>query len=1431
MNEVKVMKKLLVSLVVLFALVAPAEIRPFAPRERVACVGDSITNGGLYVMYLELLWQLRAPGSDVVFENVGIGGNTVPQGLARWDWDVLPLKPNRAFVMFGMNDGMWNLHDGYAENLGKIVDLARASGMTADLATPTPYDCFSPLVKRPVSKGAYEGVARCAEEVRKVAAEKKTGLVEFNRPFTELLKNHPEVRFVPDRVHPGEAGGLAIALRILEEAGCAGREYSRVEVTAPGTDAFAFDYTPSALPLPDTDAVRTLAKVYPVYETYGAETLVVRGLASGNWKLLSEDGREIGEWSAKALAKGVDLSRCVTPGQAQAAKAETRARDLRKAQTFRRRFVVFHGLVPAGQENDREALFAAIDRRAADYEANEKLGESERAYHVRDTLSLKKLVGKQDEADAAIVKARQALWAVRPVTSRFRLVPVPTAATFESADVTLSFDALGRLSALDEKASGRELVVKPQPFAELIVADGKPVAATALERTASGNLRFRFGDAGTAELSVAPFDGGWTFRVESVEPATAERLSFCRFLPVCTKYVGTFANALSDDESFVAVRGYETATEMRVTGGFAVEAERRYGIVGRRAGLAAGPRARAIPSLRAMTLAAGVPYTELGGAWSLGAEGNRRSYYFQDLRACDIDEFVDFAHRIGVSTIHLHGWWNRLGRYEFNPKYYPNGFADFSNTVARLHAEGFSVGMHTLTGCIELEDPWVTPVPSSDFVVDASYTLVGDLAADATEMTVAEKPIVKHDLVLTYISNGNVIKVGDELIQYTGVRAEPPYGFTGLVRGALKTRAAAHRAGTRCDYLHQRYIAFYPAPDSPLADDVADRIARVYNGCGLDQIYFDGSEGMGERYAVDTMRRKVFSKLDQSKHPVLDEASCPGANNWWFHSRLGAWDSSFWGAKPFHDEHHELVVDQARKADFMEPQLGWWCPSYATADHRAHYLDEEEYFASRNAGADVAMSMQGADLVNGPIPSCQMAVLTVVGWYERFRMARAFRDDVRARMDREGAEFRLRQDDDGVWRIRDADCRVHRASGEASYAWTETFDAAKPAAVRVEALYGTKSWDDPTSQNLLTTADRPIMTLETAPGLTLDCTVAKDAERGEVFSLVAANANGTSRGAWTAARREFPHPYRDVGKCRAFGVWVKGDGSGALLNLQVRTPRVYHTAIGEHYARIDFTGWRYLTFISRERDAGEFRKYVWPAYGSLGANIGRNPMHHDHLGEVGIWLNEVPAGGQTAILVSEVRALETVPVTLENPTLTLNGEPCGLPFALASGEYAELEDGFWTRYTANGELIARAPSAMPSVRAGANALRFASTTAAARVEATLFALGEKTPALKPLDDGMRKQLAYEYELPRFYAPSCGADGTGRVAIRSGEKARVAVKAHGPLKDGVLELAQAGKVVRVNIPGVSEPLSGTWDCRIVSSDPEGAKARVEISKRY
>ena len=969
-------------------------------------------------------------------------------------------------------------------------------------------------------------------------------------------------------------------------------------------------------------------------------------------------------------------------------------------------------------------------------------------------------------------------------------------ACFADKSTTLVLDSAGCISSLREQATGRELVMRPTPFLRVAFANGRNLPCRRLEKLSETRFRCSFpGQVGDAEFSVAPFAGGWMFTLDRWAVKDAATVEFAGVCPACDKWKGSFANAWSDEASAVAVRSCILAGEPSYRGdGLFVRVPAR-AAQGLRVALAAGPRAGFREQLKAMTIAAGVPRSDCGGAWAMESEQARKSYVFASVADGDIDYWIDLARRSGFSIIHIndYSWSGLLGPYPINPKAFPGGIDEMKRAADRVHAAGLQMGIHSLTGCINPRADWIHPVCDTNLVADYTYTLAAPLASNATELVVEELPGPKHSTVFTYSSNGNVLRIGGELLQYTGIRREKPYAFTGLTRGAFQTQRLEGTvpAGTRVDYLHQRYIAFYPKPDSSLADKLAARLAEVYNTCGLDDFYFDGSEGMGTRYGIDSMRHNIFKRFKANNgHSPSIEASCQGANNWWFQTRTATVDHGVWGVKRFHDWHIEWAVNQGRNANFLEPQMGWWAPRTAVPWARGHFPDEMEYFAGKNAGHDAAMSVQG---VSGrPLPVGVKRQLAILGWYEKARLARAFTNEVVRYLAAPRTEARLRQNTNGVWQLTDVVCTTHRAGLPWMRDWTVPSACAPTgAALRVEALYAAGPEKD--GKPFVAPDAFAKMKVDAASGVktAFDPDV-RDAQHGRTFRLAATNVAAPQKGSWARAKLAFDFPGLDLGAKRtAFGVWVKGDGSGALLNLQLTSPQEFLAGTAEHYVRLDFTGWRYVAVLLRERDAAQFADYAWP-YGGYAA-IYRTNVSTAHVASFAAYLNDVPKGRTATVELGEVKALEQVAAPpLKGASVVVNGETFALPFTLASGEYAELDGRAWTKYSEMGAAVERHTKGVtnaPTFRAGTNACSFKAPDGA-RAEVTAFVFGKTRDAFAPLTPQMKKALSTETMEPFEYVPAKGVLGPKYLPVRPGETVTLGIEIQGPVKDPSISFGAA-----------------------------------------
>lgn len=948
-------------------------------------------------------------------------------------------------------------------------------------------------------------------------------------------------------------------------------------------------------------------------------------------------------------------------------------------------------------------------------------------------------------------------------------------ATLENRLAKLEIDRRGRCVALIEKRSGRNLLAAPAPFATVGLAGGavRPVSCA----WAENRLHFRFGEENNVRVAVAcaVADSHFTFTVEAAEGDGVESLSFVSLTPQPGRHSSPTSGAVVGDDWGVCLRAMDLRTEVSLGGSplsLRAACAPEHGIAGARAGLVVAPAGQLRPALRDLAEAGGLPRSTLGGPWALDAEGIRGSYLFATPGERDVERWIDLAKRGGFTHLHHARFYRTLGHYEPDPGLFPNGLAGLKATVRKIHDAGLKAGMHTLTGCIEPGDPWVSPTPDKRLAADASYTLAAPVDETSETIPVLEKPR-DHDVIWSYSGRGNALRIGDEIIQYSAISSSPPYGFLDCTRGAFKTAPSAHRKEERVDHLRQVYLAFYPDEGSTLVDEVAESIARVYNECEFDQIYMDGAEGMGGNHAIQVMRDAIYRRL---RRPAVVEASAWDHWSWSYHSRIGAWDHPKWGLKPFTDLHCAAIANY-REGALLQAQLGWWAVLGPGRESRAETPDEMEYFCAKALAFDAPSSTQGIGSPTAPANARMQEYLTMAGWYERLRLANYFPESVKARLREPGKDFHLSRDDEGRWQFLPTDYLPHEVTTavDATGAWTVANRFPRqPLKLRLEALHAVEPCDSPEAVPVADADGAGRFTVRRAAS-GVDHELARSVEqvKGGPASLRfrATSKRDSRRGAWALAGMRFEAPYLSIAPCDALGVWIHGDGKGEVLNLQLTSPREHMAAFGEHYVTIDFTGWRYFELPLRERDAARHRDHEWP-YSSL-HGIYMVPIDRNHIDALNLYLNNLPPGDTATVYLGPIRALRTRRVELGNPTLSINGRDLPIPVALASGDYLELAAMDDCRvYDERGALRERLalPGPPALLQAGENRLSFSCAAPSgvhARAEITVVASGPALAERAPEAQIDWALLRDEYDPPRVVAKLDGRDNSWEVLCRKG----------------------------------------------------------------
>jgi len=407
--------------------VETSKTEAFREGEKVLFLGDSITHGGWYVAYLQYIWQLRNPGKHATFVNCGISGNTARNGLDRFDWDVAPEKPDRIFIMFGMNDvghgDYWNPAsvdakafaarrrqiERFKTDMKALVEKSRAIGARVTLIASTPYDQYSNLVEKKAVPGVNDpGIYSLSLATRQLAAEEKLDFIDLYDALTPILRDNPDGKFLPDRVHPQENGHLLMAALILKASGVSPTIGEATFDAKNG--ARKFTYSPAALPIPVDRNYTSIDKVHPLTSLLNCEMLRIRGLPAGTYRLLAA-GREIGVHSAAELAKGVNMAICDTPSQRKAKDGLARVAELKKLASLLRGIPQGYVQITrrGGDINDQASSFAALDKWVEELRKANVSGGHYYRYYSGEVKRFKELYPKRDAEKARLEKLRDEL--------------------------------------------------------------------------------------------------------------------------------------------------------------------------------------------------------------------------------------------------------------------------------------------------------------------------------------------------------------------------------------------------------------------------------------------------------------------------------------------------------------------------------------------------------------------------------------------------------------------------------------------------------------------------------------------------------------------------------------------------------------------------------------------------------------------------------------------------------------------------------------------------------------------------------------------------------------------------------------------------------------------------------------------------------------
>jgi hypothetical protein len=712
-----------------------------------------------------------------------------------------------------------------------------------------------------------------------------------------------------------------------------------------------------------------------------------------------------------------------------------------------------------------------------------------------------------------------------------------------------------------------------------------------------------------------------------------------------------------------------------------VETASSHGLEPASFGVIACPEAEYLDAVERFELAAGLPSPRPGGVWNKKSPWIKRSYFFlTDFRESQFDEALAIARRGGFDMILLgqESWSQGTGHYQINRDRFPDGLEGLKRTFQRFRDAGFRIGLHFLGPSIYPPDPYLVPVPDPRLVKGATATLAADIDAKASFLPIETPPekFPKDDG--GYEGDGTVLQVGDELIWYGKRSTEKPFGFAECRRGHLGTKVAAHQKGEQVSHLVRSYGYHMFDMDTTLLDEVAGHFAKVANACGIEMIYFDGSERLqGDHWYYNARLHKAFYDRLANKN-ILLQASSFSPYSWHILARSASADGHG-DLKGYLDERSGWFGSFNR--DGMPLDIGW----YYGYDPMST-PDQYEYILGATIGYDSSMSFQ---------VSCGAAarhpftgeILDLIARYEKLRLSGRVPEEMRKRLRIDSVLAGIKKSDERAKLLdRRREYRLLAPEGHQYFQrvayepWHEiksadaqqmnwTVRVTEPQTrigVQIHAQPGPwldagpayraadaallESFDDLAAYTRGPKPHRDVQVIEhgqagsTSPAVTQRFEIREDNPReGKRYALYTAESGNAGVGGWSVVGKSFDPPL-DLSWHKGIGFWLRGDGRGGSFKLQLTDGR----GATDYYVANDFTGWRYQQLRRPEKD----------------------PIDYAKVRTLMFYYNGLPGKTSIACGIDDVKALRTLDEqVLTDPYVEIGGKRWEWKGRLGTGQY------------------------------------------------------------------------------------------------------------------------------------------------------------------
>lgn len=403
-----------------------------------------------------------------------------------------------------------------------------------------------------------------------------------------------------------------------------------------------------------------------------------------------------------------------------------------------------------------------------------------------------------------------------------------------------------------------------------------------------------------------------------------------------------------------------------------------------------------------------------------GVESRRRAgidaaiWESRYLTPTNADKAIAYAREGGFDMFRVYylNFAKTCGHYDYTEDY-PNGLPDLESVVGKIRVAGMRPGFHIHYNKVSTNDAYVaSATPDTRMASVRTLTLARSLAPDDTTLFIEEDPTG-----LRTEEGRRLVQIGREWVAYGGFTTTEPFALTNCVRGIHGSVRGTFAKGERFRLVDVDEWPFFIRldQDTTLPDELAGRLAEMWNACRFEYLYFDGAEDIPEPYWYNVPRSqyRVWKRFDEK--PLWAEGALKSHFGWHMLSRGNAFDHFATDRMREAVKKYFLPCARLNRDNFTCVNFGWINLAAPGKDEIGMRPEILEYLLAKATAFSSPLTVAADTRELDASPYTKENLAMIRRWQEA-RKDGLFTDEMRRQLEDPDSDFHLTRTESG-WKL------------------------------------------------------------------------------------------------------------------------------------------------------------------------------------------------------------------------------------------------------------------------------------------------------------------------------------------------------------------------------------------------------------------------------